>query len=173
MRLPLLVVGASCLLVPVLEIWVLILLTRRLGLGLTVGVLLLSGVIGFWVARWQGWRTLARVQHELAAGRSPSAAVVDGVLILFAALLLIIPGLVTDVVAFLLLLPPVRCLVRRVLLAGIGKRTVGRVVFTETGAETREAGGPETVEGRVVSVEDADGRPSEMAGGSRRLQDRH
>jgi len=95
------------------------------------------------------------------------------VLILFAALLLIIPGLVTDVVAFLLLLPPTRYLVRRVLLAGIGKRTVGQVLFTRTGAATREARGAETVEGRVVSVEDADGRPSEVAEGTRRLHGRH
>jgi len=170
MRLTVLILGLVFLVVPALELWVLILLNRKLGLGPTVGLLFLTGAAGFWLARWQGWRTLARVQRELAAGQVPSAAVLDGVLILVAALLLITPGLLTDAAGFLLLLPPTRYLVRRLLLAWFRRHMASRLVVFGGPPPPAAAGDAGTVEGRAVRVEDADGRPANRPDdGARRL----
>jgi UPF0716 protein FxsA len=157
-RLLLLLVGLAFLVVPGLELWLLVVLNRHLGLGPTIGLLLLTGAAGFWLARWQGWRTLQRVRSELGAGRMPSAALLDGALILAAALLLITPGLLTDAVGFLLLLPPTRFLLRRLLVWWFRKRLSMAVFTVKAGGAPPAADDPGTVEGRAVSVEDADRR---------------
>jgi UPF0716 protein FxsA len=164
MRLALSIIGLSFVAVPALELWVLILLNRRIGLGPTLAMLLVTGLTGFWLAKWQGWRTVQRIQRELAAGQAPSAALMDGVLILVAGLLLITPGFLTDVAGFLLLLPPSRYAVRRVLLWWCRRYLLHHVVVSRgpAGAARGDDGG--TVEGRVVSVEDADRRLGEGEG---------
>lgn len=161
MRPTLLMLGLLFLALPAAELWVLILLNRRIGLGPTLAILLLTGLTGFWLARWQGWRTVQRIQRELAAGQIPSAAVLDGVLILVAGLLLITPGFVTDVAGFLLLLPPSRYVVRRIVLAWCRRHLLHHVVVAGRPRPAPADDDPGTVEGRVVSVEDADRRLEE------------
>ncbi len=158
MRLALPMLGLVFLALPAAELWVLILLNRRIGLGPTLAILLLTGLTGFWLARWQGWRTVQRIQRELAAGQVPSAAVLDGVLILVAGLLLITPGFVTDVAGFLLLLPPSRYVLRRMILAWCRHHLLHHVVVAGRPGPAATAADAGTVEGRVVSVEDADRR---------------
>lgn len=165
MRFALLIIGLGLLAVPALELWVFVVLTRRLGLALTLAMLLVTGLTGFWLARWQGWRTVQRVQRELAAGQMPSAALMDGVLILVAALLLITPGFLTDVAGFLLLLPPTRYVVRRVLLWWFRRHLLHHVVVVGGSAASPPDDDHGTVEGRAVSVEDADRRLEEGARG--------
>ena len=79
---------------------------------LTVALVIGAGVLGAWLIRWQGWRTWRRIQEELARGAMPADAVQDGLLILVAGVLLITPGVLTDAVGVLLLVPPVRRLVK-------------------------------------------------------------
>jgi UPF0716 protein FxsA len=157
MRLLLILVGLAFLVVPAVELWVLVLLNRHMGLGPTIGLLLLTGAVGFWLAKWQGWRTLRRIRAELAVGRMPSAAMVDGALIMAAGLLLLTPGLLTDAVGFLLLVPPTRFVVRRLLVWWFTQR-LPVAVFSAGVAGRPSPDDPGTVEGRVVSVEDADRR---------------
>jgi UPF0716 protein FxsA len=158
MRLVLSLIGLLILALPVLELWVLVVLIRRLGLWSTLAMLLATGFMGVCLARWQGWRLARRIQRDLAAGQMPAAALLDGGLILVAALLLILPGFITDVAAFLLLLPPVRYVVRRLLQWWCRRYLLRRVVVTGAAGTAAPAEDPATVEGRVVSVEDADGR---------------
>jgi UPF0716 protein FxsA len=150
------------------ELWVLILLNRRMGLGPTLAILLTTGLVGFWLAKWQGWRTVQRIQRELATGQVPSAAVMDGVLILVAGLLLVTPGFITDVVGFLLLLPPTRYVVRRLLLRWCRRHLLHHVVVAGRPRPAAPDDDPGTVEGRVVSVEDADRRLGEGGDGAGR-----
>jgi len=153
-----LLIGLAFLVLPALELWLLVVLRRHLGLAQTLGLLLASGIVGFWLAKWQGWRTLQRIRSELGAGRLPSAAMLDGAMILAAGLLLITPGLLTDVAGFLLLLPPVRFALRRVVGWWLARRP-GIVAFSAGPSAGRSRpDDPDTVEGRVVSVEDADRR---------------
>ena len=74
-----------------------------------------TGIVGASLARQQGLSTLARVRADLNAGRLPADPIVDGVLILLAAAVLITPGLLTDLVGFLCLVPAFRRLVKRAL----------------------------------------------------------
>jgi UPF0716 protein FxsA len=69
--------------------------------------------VGAALARHQGLGTLARLQRDLAEGRLPGEPLVEGVLILVAGAVLLTPGVLTDAVGFLLLVPPFRRLIIR------------------------------------------------------------
>jgi UPF0716 protein FxsA len=98
--------------VPLIEIAVLIQVGSWLGVVDTIGLLLLISILGAWLVKRQGTGLIRRVQAELAAGRVPASALVDGALLLVAGTMLLLPGFVTDAVGLLLLLPPVRAGVR-------------------------------------------------------------
>lgn len=97
---------------PVAEIALLIGIGRHLGVAATVALLLVSGLLGAFLARRQGLAVVRKVQSELAAGRVPAAQLVDGALILLAGVLLIIPGVLTDALGFFCLLPAGRTLLK-------------------------------------------------------------
>ncbi len=99
--------------IPVVELFLLIEIGRRVGTLTTVGIIIATGVVGASLARQQGMNTLARLRADLAAGRLPADPIVDGVLILVAAAVLITPGLLTDLAGFLCLVPAFRRLVKR------------------------------------------------------------
>ena len=102
-RLALLVV-----LVPILEIVLLVQLGGLIGFWPTVGVVLLTGATGVLLARLEGLRVFFRFQAELARGRLPGRALLDGVSVLLGAVLLLAPGILTDIAGFALLFPPTR-----------------------------------------------------------------
>ncbi len=95
-------------LVPVLELVLLIQLGRVIGLLPTVGLVLLTGAVGAWLARAEGVRVFFTFQRELASGRLPGQSLFDGICILVGGALLLTPGVLTDFVGFALLLPPSR-----------------------------------------------------------------
>lgn len=94
--------------VPLVELVLLVEIGQRIGLLATVAIVILTGALGASLARRQGVTTLARLRTELDAGRLPAEAIVDGVLILLAAAVLVTPGVLTDVVGFLCLVPVCR-----------------------------------------------------------------
>jgi len=99
-------------LLPLIELTFLLWFSAHTDWRLTVALVIGAGVLGAWLIRWQGWRTWRRIQEELERGKLPADAVQDGLLILVAGVLLITPGMLTDVVGLLLLLPPVRRLIK-------------------------------------------------------------
>jgi len=107
---------------PLVELALLIQLGRLIGLAPTIAIVLLTGVTGAALARWQGLATLRRVRAEMAEGRVPTAALIDGLLILVAGAVLLTPGLITDTIGFLLLIPPTRAAVRRALADAFRRR---------------------------------------------------
>ena len=90
---------------PILELWLLVRVTHGTSLEFTLLLVIATGVLGASLARWQGWRTVQRIQEELARGQLPTDSVLDGVLILVAGIVLVTPGLLTDAAGFLLLTP--------------------------------------------------------------------
>lgn len=74
------------------------------------GVIAVS-VLGFSLVRRQGVRTLKRFQSQVRAGRTPGREAAEGLVLLLCGVLLFTPGLITDVVGLVLLLPPVRAVV--------------------------------------------------------------
>lgn len=97
---------------PVAEIALLIWIGRHAGAAATVALLLLTGLLGAFLARRQGLEVVRKVQSEMAAGRVPAAQLVDGAIILLAGVLLIVPGVLTDVLGFFCLLPAGRMVLK-------------------------------------------------------------
>lgn len=97
--------------VPIIELSLLIRIGDYIGFWPTVGIILLTGTAGSFFARREGFSVWRRLNERLAKGQLPGQEMMDGVLILLAGALLITPGVLTDVVGFLALLPPSRRLI--------------------------------------------------------------
>lgn len=80
----------------------------RIGVGLTLLLVFISSVLGIWLVRVQGFAAAARVQGMILRGESPAAGLLEGLGLLIAGVLLLIPGFLTDIVALVLLVPPWR-----------------------------------------------------------------
>ncbi|HUQ39161.1 MAG TPA: FxsA family protein [Acidimicrobiales bacterium] len=100
------------LIVPFVELFVLLQVGSAIGLLPTVVLLVLVSIVGAGLVKREGLGVLRRAQQRIDAGQVPGRELVDGVLILFAGALLLTPGFLTDVFGVLLLLPPVRAVVR-------------------------------------------------------------
>jgi UPF0716 protein FxsA len=116
------VLAVLFLVVPLAELYVLIQVGQVIGVLETVGLLLLVSVVGAWLAKREGIGVLRRMQAAVNAGRVPGTELVDAFLILLAAALMLTPGFLTDILAILLLVPPVRAGVRRTLRRILARR---------------------------------------------------
>ena len=94
--------------VPIVELYVLIEAGRQIGVGATVGMVILTGIAGAYLARSQGFNLVNRIQAELNQGRIPAEEMMDGAMILSGGLLLLTPGFCTDLFGFCLLTPVTR-----------------------------------------------------------------
>jgi UPF0716 protein FxsA len=99
--------------VPIVELALLIKIGQFLGVFYTVGIVIVTGVTGAYLAKLQGLITLRKIQEEVNNGRMPADRLFDGVLILCSGLLLLTPGLITDLLGFLGLIPLSRNLFKR------------------------------------------------------------
>ncbi len=113
---------AAFILLPITELWLLFKVDAHLGLGTTLLIVVMTGFIGAWLARAQGLMVMLQIQRDLNEGRLPAPRLIDGTMILIAGVLLITPGLITDTVGFLLLVPSVRSLIRAWLRTRIEQR---------------------------------------------------
>ncbi|OVE75683.1 hypothetical protein BVX97_03835 [bacterium E08(2017)] len=121
--------------IPILEIVVLFRVYNSIGGMETVALVILTGFLGAALARAQGLMTVMAIQEDLRLGRVPAPRVMDGVMILVAGVLLITPGLLTDMCGFLLLIPVVRGEIRMWLKRKVEKAiTEGQVVYWGPGA---------------------------------------
>lgn len=96
------------LVVPLAELWVIVQMADRIGLAVTVLLLLAVSVAGAWLLKQQGLATWRRLQSTLRRREVPASEVTDGALILLGGALLLTPGFLTDAVGLVLLLPPTR-----------------------------------------------------------------
>jgi UPF0716 protein FxsA len=111
--------------VPILEIVVFIQAGEWIGLWPTLAGIVMTAVIGAALVRHQGLSVLRKAQSSLGEGRFPVAEVFDGLCLVIAGALLLTPGFLTDTAGFLLLIPPLRALLRQT----VGRRMMasGRV----------------------------------------------
>lgn len=109
-------------LVPLLELVVLIEVGQYIGTANTILLILATGVVGVVLARWQGLFVFREFKRDLEEGRVPGLTIVNGILVLVGSAFLLTPGLITDSVGFLLLLPPTRALVVKIVRKQIEKR---------------------------------------------------
>ncbi len=92
-------------LVPLLELYLLIRLGTYVGAVDTIAIVIGTGVAGGLLAKSQGLAVLDRMRAELNQGRLPAESLFDGLLILIAGAMLVTPGLLTDGLGLLLLIP--------------------------------------------------------------------
>ncbi len=98
--------------VPFVELYLLIKIGTEIGLLETLGLILLTGALGSWLAWHEGLRTMIRFQERMQQGELPTDQMIDGLLLLVAGAVLLTPGFLTDAMGFSLLLPPLRALIR-------------------------------------------------------------
>mgnify|MGYP002626396652 FL=1 len=118
---------------PLVELWLLFRLAGIFGFWTTIAVVLGTGLAGAALARVQGFWALNQMRADLAQGVLPTKSLADGVLILAAGLLLITPGVLTDVLGLALLIPPTRALIR----VGLKQWLAGRVQVASEGVWRR------------------------------------
>ena len=93
------------ILFPVIEIYLLIKIGSEIGAITTILLIFTTAVIGVYYAKYEGLNTLKSGFVQLSRNQSPTYEVVSGAAIAFAALLLIIPGFLSDLIGFLLIFP--------------------------------------------------------------------
>ena len=146
--------------VPVIEIALFIEVGGFLGTWPTVGIVILTALAGSIMLRRQGVQALANVQARLAQGEAPGKLLADGVMIVFAAALLLTPGFFTDGVGFLLLVPGVRIWLFGLILRNIKFDKVEINVSGPGGARQESWG--QTVDGEFEDITPKDqARPSD------------
>jgi UPF0716 protein FxsA len=139
--------------VPIVEIAVFIQVGGVIGVWPTIGLTLLTAIVGTALLRAEGLATLARAQATLASGEPPVAEMLDGMCLLLAGALLLTPGFVTDAIGLILFVPPVRAMIGRALWRAFERS--GRIHVWGVG------GGPRPPGDRVIEGEyrEVDGTP--------------
>ena len=102
-------------LVPVAELYLLIQVGTVIGGFNTILLVILTGFLGAWLARLEGMNTMMRLRTNLQQGLMPAEELIDAVIIFGAGVVLITPGLITDVFGLLLLWPVTRNKFKRML----------------------------------------------------------
>ncbi len=149
-------------LLPLVELSLLLRIGEWLGVGPTLGLVIVTGVAGAWLARREGLRTWERVRADMAAGRIPAEELVHALLVLIAGVVLVTPGVLTDAAGLVLLFRPAREMVARTM----RKRLAGQVRFQTVdfgnlGSDVGDRHGPgsshgpgsDRAGGRVIEVE--------------------
>ena len=101
----------TIILIPVIEIYLLIKIGSQVGAITTIFLIFTTAIIGVYYAKYEGLNTLKSGFAQLSKNETPTYEVISGAAIAFAALLLIIPGFVTDILGFLLIFPLSRKLI--------------------------------------------------------------
>jgi UPF0716 protein FxsA len=137
--------------VPIAELYVILKVSDSIGWLPTLAILVADSLLGTMLMRSQGRAVWQRFQATVQAGRTPHREVIDGALVIFGGAFLITPGFLTDIIGILLLLPPTRSVIRRLLIRR-GGRLLGFTAGTRRGAGPSRAADWD-VEGTAVEHE--------------------
>jgi UPF0716 protein FxsA len=141
----------AIILVPIAEIWAAVQVAHQIGVLWTLVLLFGISAFGPRLVRRQGLEVWRRAQARMNAGELPGRELTDGVLLLVAGVFLTVPGFLTGIVGALLLLPPVRAVLRAAsgtwLARRIRARTVDVRVFTEGGWHEAGSRDPDGTQG--------------------------
>ena len=121
------------LLTPAIELGLLIQVDKLIGFWPTIGLILVTGMAGSYLARREGVSTWKHLNRRLTQGDLPGKELVDGVIILVAGALLITPGVLTDVIGFMGLLPPTRYVIRQFVMKRIQKKVESGAIQMQFG----------------------------------------
>lgn len=148
---------AALILLPLVEIVVLVMVGRSIGVLWTIVLLLAMAVLGAWLSRRETSRTYRALQQSLQSGRMPTDEATDAILVMVGGFLLILPGFVSDIVGLLLILPFTRPAARRLLQTVVAARVLGVAGggAGRAGSNSRNSARPpgrgQVIEGEVIS----------------------
>lgn len=106
----------SFVIVPVIELYILIEVGKKIGSLTTIGIIILTGIIGAYLVKGQGFMILRKIQNDLNEGIMPGDSLIQGAIILAGGIFLLTPGFVTDIIGFIFLIPASRRVVKKYLL---------------------------------------------------------
>jgi UPF0716 protein FxsA len=121
------------ILVPIAELAVIIQVGQAIGVWWTIAILVADSLLGSLLMRSQGRQAWRRFQEAMRSGRMPAREVIDGALVIFGGAFLLTPGFLSDVLGLLLLLPPSRAAIRRVLVRRLGRRMAASLTVRRSG----------------------------------------
>ncbi|GAH70826.1 unnamed protein product, partial [marine sediment metagenome] len=105
---------------------------KKIGSLTTIGIIILTGIIGAYLVKSQGFMILRKIQNDLNEGIMPGDSLIQGAIILAGGILLLTPGFVTDIVGFIFLIPVSRNIVKKYLLKWLkGKIKKGNFYYKE------------------------------------------
>ena len=103
----------SIILLPVIEIYLFIKIGSQIGAFYTISLIFITAIVGVFYARYEGLNTIRSGFSQIVKNEVPAYEIISGAAIAFAALMLIIPGFVTDTIGFLLIFPITRKILLR------------------------------------------------------------
>lgn len=109
--------------VPVTELYILIEVGKKIGGLTTIGIIILTGIIGAYLVKGQGFMILKKIQSDLNEGIIPGDSLIQGAIILAGGIFLLTPGFVTDIIGFIFLIPVSRRVVKKYLLKWLKRKT--------------------------------------------------
>lgn len=115
---------------PFVELTLLLRIGSEIGALNTIAIVVLTGIVGGYLAKREGLAVWQRFQSRLATGGMPTEELLDGVIVLIAGALLITPGVITDAIGLLGLFPPTRYLAKQQLRKRFTVHTFGSTGFT-------------------------------------------
>ncbi|GAB6099299.1 hypothetical protein JCM16358_11780 [Halanaerocella petrolearia] len=140
-------------LVPLIELAFLIKIGEYMGLPLTVLLVAGTGIIGVSLARQQGLAVISKVKSNLSSAKLPKDSLLDGLLILIGGVMLLTPGLLTDITGFSLIIPVTRRAIRRVVKSQIKDKVVMKG-YNYDFQQNNKSQSKEEKEDNVIDIED-------------------
>ncbi|MBZ4666638.1 FxsA family protein [Mahella sp.] len=118
---------ALFIIIPLIDLAILIALGRYVGVWQTIAAIVVIGIIGAVIAQRQGFNAINSIRAELQIGHIPSAQLWDGLFIVIGGVLLITPGIITDILALLCLLPKSRATMKKATILFLKRRLLKRI----------------------------------------------
>ncbi|MEM1442760.1 MAG: FxsA family protein [Verrucomicrobiota bacterium] len=139
--------------IPLLELCIFLMLGSKIGIPTTLAIIVLTAVLGAWLTKSEGLKTLTKYQNAVNQGRLPHEEVMDGLMILVAGAVLLTPGFLTDAIGFSLLIPTVRSFVKGIAKSYLSNRV--NIVGENMGAPRPQPGASKVINVEAEVVEDS------------------
>ncbi|WP_299304888.1 FxsA family protein [uncultured Litoreibacter sp.] len=135
--------------IPIIEIALFIQVGGWLGLWPTLGIVILTAIMGTWLVRAQGLQAMSNIKSNLNDLRDPTESLAHGAMILASGLLLLTPGFFTDAVGFALLVPPIRLALFHAIRSRVKVQS-----FVNAGPPPRQSSDGDVIDGDFVDLDD-------------------
>ena len=108
--------------IPLIELGILIKIGTVIGALNTITLVILTAAIGAYMVRMEGIGVMSRIQQNMQAGKLPAEELINGAMVLVAGALLLTPGVFTDLIGFLMVIPVSRNVIKKLIKQYIGKK---------------------------------------------------